>query len=134
MSNAYRDNQHTGPTPPSGWVARAVTLMARKHKSDPPPSLWDLDEPKLKELKDLGFDDEDSDEEITSITARAIIKDQKGDRDDDSITSLVLLRYMSHMKRAHHKRLLRLERLAFACVVVVSFVITALEVWHSLHK
>lgn len=71
------------------------------------------EKPETFKLDDLGFDEDDdvSDEEITAITATAILKDQKDDDEDDSKTYLALLRYMRAKDRVLRKRVSRLERL-----------------------
>ena len=92
--------------------------MSKKHDAD--LATFNLD--------DLGFDDDDdvSDEEITSITAQAILKDQKDDNEDDSRTYLALLRYMRAKDRTLRKRVGRLEKLV---VMVTGGAIALTAAW-----
>ena len=94
-------------------------------KSDPP--LFELDE-----LKDLGFDDKDEHDEISVVTAVAIVQDQKTSASNDSKSFLALMRYMGHKFGHHDRRITRLERIVYACSAVIAAGLGALEIYRSL--
>lgn len=94
-------------------------------KSDPPGF-------ELRDLAELGFDSDTPDEEITIVTAKAIIADQKDDRDNDTKSFLALMRYIGVKHRGHDRRITRLERLAFAVSVVIVVAMGVLEILHNL--
>jgi hypothetical protein len=66
---------------------------------------------------------EEEKEDITAITMRALVHEPG---------NYALFKYVRHKHGHLDRRLTRLERLAFACVVIVMFAVAVLEVWRSL--
>jgi hypothetical protein len=105
--------------------------MSQPPKSDPP--LFELDEFAKQELKDLGFDPKDADE-ISVVTALAIVKDQRKVGSDNSVSFLAQQRYMSHKFGQHDRRITKLERLAFALYIGAGVLVAAFEVYKTFFK
>ena len=79
----------------------------------------------LGELKEMGFGPEEHDE-ISVVTAVAIVQDQKTSASDDSKSFLALMSYMRHHFRAQSTRIRRLE-IAMFVIFVMAVTIYELE-------
>ena len=79
----------------------------------------------VEELKALGFGPDEHDE-ISVVTAVAILQDQKTSSSDDSKSFLALMTYMRHHFSGQSKRIRRLE-IAMFVVFVMAVTVYELE-------
>lgn len=78
-----------------------------------------------KDPLDLGglLAPEEEKEDITAVTIKALVDDPG---------NFALFKYVRHRHGHLDRRLTRLERLAFACVIIVMFAVAVLEVWRTI--